>query len=141
MPTITDETVTGHAHCPNPRCDQYEYETPVVKRTVSWTYAENGGDLPGIERSTIEVVATKDTEDKCPRCGRYRELSIGERPEYPNESGVDPNGLLGFQPQVADPQLIAAQQNAELAAQLADLQAQLAELKKPAAKAPAKGAA
>ena len=129
MPTITDEEVIGHAHCPNPRCDPYEHETPVTRRTIAWTYQENGGDLPGIERTSEQVIANEKTASMCPSCGRARELSLDERPEYPNESGVDPLGLLGMQPQTADPSLVAVQQQAELAQQLADLQAELAALK------------
>ena len=143
MPTIREETVTGYAHCPNSRCDPYEHETKVVRQTVEWTYLENGGDFPGFERSVVNIIAGEETDATCPGCGRQRELSVGERPEYPNDSGVDPLGLLGMQPQTHDPGLVAVQQNAELASQLAEMKAELDALKaqKPAAKTTAKDAA
>ena len=145
MPTITEDIVDGYAHCPNPRCDPYEHATKIVKQTIEWTYLENGGDFPGFERSVVNLIAGEETDAVCPGCGRTRELSIAERPEYPNDSGVDPMGLLGMQPQTADPNLMAAQERAAQDARIAELEAKLEALaEKPAApakKAPAKDAA
>lgn len=137
MPTVTEDPITAWAHCPDATCNPYEIETPAVRRTTSYTYIDRGGDFPGIESSTSSIVPGDDTQLHCETCGKPLELAKAPRAVYPNESGVDPNGLLGINPRTSDPTLAAAQLAAEQADAIADLRAQLAELREEKDKATA----
>lgn len=94
MPSVTERTVTAYAHCPNPRCPGNEpTEVQAVRRVSEFTYLENGGELPGIERSTEHWRVADPLDENC-SCGRLREISGGPRPEYAGVSGHRQDGLL-----------------------------------------------
>jgi hypothetical protein len=100
MPTITETPVTAYAHCVNSRCPgNSQQEVEAIRAEDSFTYAEQGGDLPGTERSFVRLRFVNDAEAPCPNCGRIRDLSDSPRKQYDGSlSGHDPKGLLDVDP-------------------------------------------
>lgn len=96
MPTVTTEVLAGFAHCENPVCAGNKQErVDVVRTNTAWTYADSGGDLPGIEK-TFEMFACADEQNiACGVCGRPRAATLQERPVY--QSFHDPNFLTKLQ--------------------------------------------
>jgi hypothetical protein len=100
MPTTTAAEVTAYAHCTEPRCRGYRQEQVQVVRTEdAYTYAEKGGDLPGIENSFVHWAFADPSEATCRHCGATRDISEAPRPQYANISQFDPEGLLKLQDQ------------------------------------------
>lgn len=126
MPTIIETSVTAYAHCTDPRCPG-AYQQPVDGRRIEtgWAYTENGGDIPGIERSHVRAEFADPQDAVCPHCSGPRDIALDPRPQYQNLSGKDPMGLLGIaafdpsKPLLADPGTTA---------ELDALKAQVAEL-------------
>jgi hypothetical protein len=86
MPTITETVVRAFAHCPDAACPGSAQE-PVdgVRREVAETIGERGGDGPFVgvtEKSTIYVHFADPDAVACPECGKVREISDQERPNY-----------------------------------------------------------
>jgi hypothetical protein len=101
MPTITEAVQTGFAHCTNPRCPGHDQEeVQVVRREAAFGYDENGGNLPGFERSFVNIgfyndgTDGKPDESVCPYCHGHREATDQARRQYESLSGHDPKGLL-----------------------------------------------
>lgn len=101
MPTTTEQKIRGYAHCRAPRCPgNQQEEVDVLKIEDAYTYAEKGGDLPGVETSHVRLVFLNDGIDdrpddvSCPHCGRNRDLSEDPRPNYDPLSGYAQDGLL-----------------------------------------------
>lgn len=95
MPRTNTEDITAYAHCPNPRCDGHaQRQVPAQRLTVEHTYVEQGGDMPGIEKSQVYIQADVD----CIVCGRVCEVTDQERISYAPLSGKDPLGLLTYKP-------------------------------------------
>lgn len=121
MPHVVTEKVQAYAHCPNARCVGYlQEEVPAERVETNYLYTDNGGDLPGVERSNSHFRWPDGVDVSCPGCGGLRELSASPRPSYQPLSGYDPMGLLGaakFNP---------AKVNTEADARVAALEAQLA---------------
>lgn len=92
MPIVTEDRIEALAFCIDGRCPGYEQQpVPAIRRRNEFEYRELGGDIPGVERSTIDVVfADPDTDATCTFCGKPRLVSDQQRPEYPNTSGRDP---------------------------------------------------
>ena len=135
MPTVTDDVVTGWASCIDALCPGYkQVPAGVVRRVQEFTYFELGGDIPGIERSMIDVACFAEPDDlDCPHCGKPRVAAIQERPEYPRASGQDPLRLLNLTQtqQINDMQIAELERGkemAELKALVAQQSAALAEL-------------
>ena len=139
MPTVTDTVVPGFAQCYDPRCPGYEQEEmPVLRREVQFAFTELGGDLPGIERSSVTAVGdlslNPDTGERlvppCPHCDGPRIASLERRPEYARVSGQDPLALLDLDQskQVHEVQLAGAQQSAEVSELKALLYQQQAQM-------------
>lgn len=132
MPTPIETTVRGYASCYDPRCPGYEQETTdVLRREVLFMREEFGGDVPGIDHST--VCAVDESVGPCPHCGGPRIASLEERPEYPPLSGQDPLAILDMdkQKQINQVTMASAQQSAEvseLKALVYQQQAQMAEM-------------
>lgn len=127
MPTVIETTVPGYASCIDALCPGYEQVVvDVVRREKSFSFAELGGDLPGIERSMIDPFFTSDEDGTCPVCGKPRMASLDLRPEYPNSSGQDPLRLRNMTQdgKVRDLEMDALRHQAEMA----DMRARLAEL-------------
>lgn len=126
MPTIVEVEVDGYVHCALPRCEGNQQEkVKAVKREVSQTYAEEGGNIPGVYRSWV-TYHVDDEVRPCPSCGKPREVSDQPRKTYASMSGYDPMGLIG------SPAFNAAKQpsgDAALQAEVAELRAMVSALK------------
>jgi hypothetical protein len=98
MPTVMNaQEVTAFAHCGRPTCDGYDQQpVPAKREEIGYTYLESGGDLPHIEKSSIQLTFADPDDMPCPHCGRQRELTADLRAEYQNLSGYDPEGLVGI---------------------------------------------
>jgi hypothetical protein len=98
MPRVTDQEITGYAHCPDPRCDGYRQEqVPAIRQVVEHTYADSGGDMPGVEKSQVYIRFVDDSQSLC-GCGREREVTDQQRIVYQPLSGHAQDGLLAFKP-------------------------------------------
>lgn len=92
---MSTEVVDGFAHCPDPLCDGYrQQEVRAIREEVGQSYTENGGDMPGIERSSVYLRFEASDEQPCPTCDRDRELSLTERKRYQPLSGQAQDVLL-----------------------------------------------
>lgn len=133
MPTPIETTVPGYASCYDPLCPGYEQERlDVLRREVLFMREEFGGDVPGVDHSTI--CAVDESVGPCPHCGGPRIAALEERPEYPRISGQDPLAILSLdkQKQINEVSLANAQQGqqtAELMALVQEQRAEMAELK------------
>lgn len=130
MATLTTTDIQAFAHCPDARCAGTKQQpVPAVRHTAEWTYVENGGNMPGIERSSaVLAFVSESTDASCPDCGKPRELSEQERPFYTPLSGHRQDGLLhvkSFDASQAPPSGNDAV-IAQLMAQVAQLSAQIA---------------
>lgn len=98
MPTVMRSIeIDGWAHCVHPFCPGNE-QRPVKARLVEEgvSFAEQGGDLGGIDKSWVTITALDETDVPCPDCGRVREITDQVRRDYMPLSGHDPSGLLKF---------------------------------------------
>jgi hypothetical protein len=96
--TLTEE-ITGWGHCTNPRCEGHaQTEIPVFKDTVEHTYADSGGDLPGVEKSQVYYRPVNDEDATCPVCEGQRDVTGQKRPVIMPLSGHDQAGLLQYKP-------------------------------------------
>lgn len=132
MPTEVTVEVVAYAHCPNPRCAGYQQEEVAARQTEeSWSYAEQGGDLPGQERSFVRLFFINDGREGRPdelhcKCGLVRELSATPRRQYRVEGfSHDPMALLDIDP--FDPKKQASQDE-ELVKENSDLRDRLSQL-------------
>lgn len=100
MPTFTAVPVFAYAHCRDARCPGYQQEqVDAVREEMAYTFGENGGDgvfTHMVESSRVEFRATDEADVACPVCGEPREVTGDPRPQYVNESGFDPMGLLSL---------------------------------------------
>lgn len=135
MATLKLTPARGYAHCRDPRCKGTEQEpVDVIRHTSEWTYVENGGNMPGVERSTeIVVFADEQADSPCPVCTAPREASAQLRPRYTPLSGHRQDGLLYVKA------YDASVQPAGNDAIVAQLMAQVAELSARIAGAPPTG--
>lgn len=119
------------AHCPSPACAGHQQrEVDGVLETTSFSYRDNGGDIPGEERSMeeprlVEEIALAEAVERrdsraeidearaaavaarsCGTCARALELSVTPRPQYDPLSGFDPNYLVNSSAEapLVDPQ-------------------------------------
>lgn len=98
MPTVMSRNeVQAFAHCTNIFCPGHD-QVPVtaIRQELGYTYLENGGDLPFVEKSTVSLEFANPDDVQCPSCERVRELSDQPRVDYENLSGHDPRGLVGI---------------------------------------------
>ena len=125
MPRVREEQIEGWAHCPDPRCTGYSQESVRAVRVITeTTFVENGGDLPGVERSFQHVTLIDEGDRQCRSCGKAREVTDQKRRVYAPLSGHDQNGLLkfgGFDPAYQPPK--GDDKVAALEAQIAELKA------------------
>lgn len=120
----TEEVVQCFAHCKNPMCPGYAQEpVDAVVTTTEYTYKDNGGDLPGTERSNRDLRFADDEERACRACKQPRELSADARPSYQNLSTFDPMGLVNGSVAAFNP----GQVNTEADTRVAALEAQMAK--------------
>lgn len=122
---VTEATVKAFAHCRHPLCPGYgQEEVDAVRTETAYGFKDNGGDLPGIERSMVMLVFADDDARACRNCGRDRELTGDARPSYQPLSGFDPMGLINGSVAPFDPNVV----NTEADQRIAALEAQIAKL-------------
>lgn len=123
MATLTTTTVPAYAHCRDPRCPGSQQEpVEAVRHLTEFSYVDNGGNLPGVERSTDIHVFADETQAPCPHCALDREVTPQKRPSIPPLSGHRQDGLLHVK------QFDAGKQPTGNDAIVAQLMAQVAEL-------------
>ena len=119
MPTVTETTVDGWASCRDGRCPGYKQEPiQVVETLTEFSYVDLGGDVPGIERSTMLIRFADPRDEACEHCGGSRIAADQVRPIYPNVSGQPQDALLHVNQQaerVRDIELADAKRDAEVA--------------------------
>jgi hypothetical protein len=139
VPQVIETVVQGYASCYDPRCPGYEQEeVPVIRREAQHMREEYGGDIPGVDHSTIQAVEGDDPQTgepltpPCQYCGGPRIPSLEKRPEYARISGQDPLALLDLdqQKQVHEVQTTGLQQQVELERMRADMAEMKAELQR-----------
>jgi hypothetical protein len=112
MPTITEAPVRAYCHCRDARCPGYQQqEIDAVREEASYTFGENGGDgvfTHMVESSRVEYRAADEADVACPVCSADREVTGTPRPQYVNESGFDPMGLLSVPKFDAHPDSVPA---------------------------------
>lgn len=97
MPTVTVSKVEAFAHCADSRCRGNRQEpVKAVAENISISFLDNGGDMPGEERSMRHLRFAREADASCSVCGGPREVSDQKRPVYANVSGHDQAGLLKF---------------------------------------------
>lgn len=85
MPTVTETIIDGFAHCEDSLCAGNEQQpVQVLRQHAQFSYAEKGGDAPGIEHSQDYFYFADDADRECPHCGKDRAVSDQERPVYPS---------------------------------------------------------
>jgi hypothetical protein len=125
MPTITAFPMRAYAHCRDARCPGYhQQEVDATREEASYTFGENGGDgvfFHMVESSRVEFRFANPADVACPVCGSDREVTGSPRPQYVNESGHDPLGLLGvakFDPSESVPASVRGETDEEIEARL-----------------------
>lgn len=119
MATITEKVIDALAHCANQRCAGYT-QVPVkaVQTLTEFSYIDLGGDLPGVERSTLMLRFDDLADAQCPHCGEPRIVADQVRPIYPNISGQPQDALLNQykdSERVRELELADARRDAEMA--------------------------
>jgi len=119
MPNVEHELVDALASCKNSRCVGYKQQpVKAIRTTAEYTYIDLGGDLPGVERSTIMFGFADLADAQCEHCGEPRLVSDQTRPIYPNISGQPQDALLAIgqdSERVRDLELANAKHEAEMA--------------------------
>ncbi len=95
MATQSVTQISGFAFCPDPRCAGNKQEPVRLDATRNdYTYTELGGDIAGVERSTVTLRLADESQAGCSTCGTTRSLTDQARPEYDAFSGYAQDGLL-----------------------------------------------
>lgn len=132
MPTVTDTLIDGYASCRDGRCPGYKQEPVKAILSLSeWTYFEQGGDIPGVEKTTVLIRFADEADEPCSVCGEPRLVADQVRPIYPNVSGVPQDALLQVgrdSERVRELQLEAAKRDAEMARMREQMERQSAQL-------------
>lgn len=130
MPTVTERTIDGLASCHDGRCLGYKQQpVKAIETTTEFSYFDLGGDIPGIERSTMTIRFADLADAQCEVCGEPRLVSDQVRPIYPNVSGIPQDRLLTVHSdseRVRDLQLADARRDAEMANMRATMERQSA---------------
>lgn len=99
MPRTHTTEITAWAHCRDPRCPGYtQAEVQGFRDEVEFTYVDNGGDSPGVERSSVYIRFADQTDVPCPECKQTREVTDQKRRVYQPLSGHAQDGLLQYKP-------------------------------------------
>jgi hypothetical protein len=134
MPHVVPTMVQAYAHCPDPVCPGHEQQqVDAVHVETFFMYTDNGGDLPGFERS-VAVLSYADESDghpsevaPCPHCDLRRELSGTPRRQYDRLSGYSPDYLISRNAKPFDPSKPPAAPE-DLDGRVKDLESQVATL-------------
>jgi hypothetical protein len=101
-------------------CPGYGQESVEAVRVLTeYLYRDNGGDLPGVERSNADLRWADAGDAPCRSCSMPRELSEHPRPSYQPLSGYDPMGLLHGP--AFDPNRVNSESDARMAAMEAEM--------------------
>src|SRR4051812_6873552 len=134
MPTATERTVEGYASCTDGRCPGYKQErVELIETETAYSFVDLGGDIPGIERSTVMFRFVNEDDIPCHVCGEPRLCDAQLRPIYPNISGIPQDAILqiGAQGQrVRDMELENARRDAATAQMAALVERQTAALER-----------
>jgi hypothetical protein len=139
MPTVTETEIDALASCSSARCAGYK-QTPVkaIRTITEFSYIDLGGDLPGIERSTMMLRFADLADTQCPVCGEPRIVADQVRPIYPNISGQPQDALLAIgrdSERVRELELANAKRDAELSQMQATMERQAALIERLVAQA------
>ena len=135
MATVTESVIDAYLACPDARCPGHRQQPAQARKvTTSFSFADNGGDWPGEERSTHHITFLDGVQPDCPHCGRPMDISDQQRPVYARVSGQDPMRIYDLDQvaQVHDVQLAQAKRDLEMAemkAMIAQQSATISELK------------
>jgi hypothetical protein len=126
VPQVTKTDRKVYVHCVNPRCAGIrQEEVDGFAEETAFMFTDNGGDIPGVERSTVRAKVADDEDAICPFCEGPRDVSLTPRPQYQRLSGHDPMGLLDVAAFDANRPVLEHKPNAEVD----ELKQQLAELR------------
>jgi len=128
-----------YVHCYNQACLKYhnkqenldfEEKIPGIREETSFTYADRGGDMPGIENTHVRFLPQDTKYLKCDDCGSPMNIS-GTPSVKLAQYGVGPGmGLKGAERAAALASAQANESNAGRDAELAQLKAQLEQQSK-----------
>lgn len=97
MPNVVEKTVKAYAHCVRPTCPgTLQEQVEAVEVLTEYMFTDNGGDIPGVERSKYEHRFVDAADEECTHCGGRRELTDKPRRLYENLSGHPQDGLLNI---------------------------------------------
>jgi len=137
MPTVTETLITALASCKDGRCAGYKQEpVQAVETQTDFSYIDLGGDIPGVERSTVSLRFADLADAQCPHCGEPRLVSEQTRPIYPNVSGQPQDALLSIHrdsERVRELELSDAKRDAVMAQMQAMMERQQATIERQAA--------
>src|SRR4051812_22266017 len=128
------EDVFVYVHCYNQGCLKYhnlqenlnfERKVPGIREEISFTYADRGGDMPGVENTHVNFMPQDAEHLTCEACGD--QLNISGIPSVKlAQYGIGPGtGLKGAERSAALAAAKANEANAGRDAELATLQAQV----------------
>src|SRR3954464_3012626 len=133
------EDVFVYVHCYNQGCLKYhnlqenlnfERKVPGIREETSFTYADRGGDMPGIENTHVTFMPQEESDWSCPSCGD--QLNVSGVPSVKlAQYGIGPGtGLKGAERSAALAAEKANEANAGRDAEMARLQKQIDQLTK-----------
>lgn len=136
---LTDGTLEEHredvfvyVHCYNQACLKYhnlqenldfEEKVPGIREETSFTYADRGGDMPGIENTHVNWLPQDEKHWKCDECGQPMNVAH-EASHKLTQYGVGPGtGLKGAERAAALATAQSDERNTGRDAELASLRA------------------
>jgi hypothetical protein len=132
MPTISEQEISGWAHCEDALCaGNHQTKVQVIATTTEHTGADreagqdtSWGTRSGalarlVENSWTEFRFASEADRACPVCGRDRICSDQKRPVYEARSGHSQKGLLWIR-QFGSVQAGEAYERAEIATKAAE---------------------
>lgn len=128
------EPVFVYKHCYNQACLKYhnlqenidfEEKIPGMREETSFTYADRGGDMPGVENTHVRWLPQDETQMVCSECDSPTNIS-GEPSRKLAQYGVGPGmGLKGAERAAALAASKANENNASTHNEIAELKSQL----------------
>lgn len=133
------EPVYVYKHCYNQACVLYhnlqesidhEEKVPGFREETSFTYADRGGDMPGVENTHVRWLPQDESHMECSECGTPTNVS-GEPSRKLAQYGVGPGmGLKGAERAAALAAAKTNEANASTTNEIAELRQQLRDQSK-----------